>query len=98
MFGEMPYQLGKSQECEWQIRGGHRLWTAPETVPDSYALDNVPVKATLDGDFISLLQAADPETMLRKEISIRIEDSGRSLSPIASKTPDRNRASFLPGP
>lgn len=76
LFAEMPYQLGKSGESEWQIRGGHRLWTAPETVPDSYALDNSPVKVTLDGDFISLLQPIEPETQLRKEISIRVENSG----------------------
>ncbi len=79
MFAEMPSELGQSGESEWRMRGGHRLWTAPEKVPDSYAPDNLPVKATLDGDFISLLQAADPVTMLRKEISIRIEDSGEIL-------------------
>lgn len=79
LFAEMPDQLGKSGENAWQIRGGHRLWIAPETVPDSYALDNGPVKVTLDGDFISLLQPVEPETFLRKEVSVRIEDSGEVI-------------------
>lgn len=79
LFAEIPDQLGRSGEPYWQARGGHRLWIAPETVPDTYALDNGPAKVTLDGDFISLLQSVEPETQLRKEISIRIEDSGEIL-------------------
>jgi hypothetical protein len=79
LMAELPDQLGKSEEPTWQIRGGHRLWAAPETVPDTYALDNSPVKVTLDGGFISLLQPIEPETKLRKEISIRMEDSGEVL-------------------
>ncbi len=61
------------------LRGGHRLWIAPEVAPDTYALDNGPLKVTLEEGFISLLQPVEPETQLQKEISIRIEDSGEIL-------------------
>lgn len=79
LFAELPGHLGKSGEPWWMFRGGHRLWIAPEVKPDTYALDNSPVKVTVDGDFLSLLQAVEPETSLQKEISIRIEDSGEIL-------------------
>lgn len=36
-------QLGTSNEEEWRIRGGHRLWIAPEDEVISYHLDNSPV-------------------------------------------------------
>src|SRR5882757_10175999 len=50
LFKEFKEQLGKSGEKAWQARGGHRLWIAPEAVPESYALDNTPVKAGVKGD------------------------------------------------
>ena len=40
---EYADQLGKSGEKDWQIRGGHRLWHAPEAQPHTYFPDNAPV-------------------------------------------------------
>lgn len=76
MFAEFPDQLGKSGETWWVMRGGHRLWIAPEVVPETYALDNGPVKASFDGQNITLLQPVEPETSLQKEISIRLNADG----------------------
>src|SRR5271170_499698 len=42
VFCEFPEQMGGTGEKEWMIRGGHRLWTAPEG-DHSYAADNDPV-------------------------------------------------------
>ena len=39
-------QLGSSGELEWRIRGGHRLWLAPEDPTLSYHLDNGPAAWT----------------------------------------------------
>ncbi|QVL34858.1 hypothetical protein KIH39_06060 [Telmatocola sphagniphila] len=36
--------LGKSGEEEWQIRGGHRFWLAPEDCTRTYYADNSPIK------------------------------------------------------
>src|SRR5262249_49134090 len=41
---EVDAQIGKSGEREWMIRGGHRLWHAPEEIKRTYELDNSPVK------------------------------------------------------
>ena len=43
VFGELPEQMGGTSEKKWMIRGGHRLWVAPEEKPKSYELDNVPI-------------------------------------------------------
>jgi hypothetical protein len=76
LFVEIQDQLGKSGEPWWVMRGGHRLWIAPEVKPDTYALDNGPVKATVVNGSISLLQPVEPETGLQKEITVDYESSG----------------------
>ena len=76
LFVEIPDQLGKTGEAWWAMRGGHRLWAAPEIKPDTYALDNSAVQATLHGGAITLLQPVEVETGLQKEISLEYEESG----------------------
>ncbi len=76
LFVELPNELGKSGEAWWMGRGGHRLWVAPETIPDTYALDNGPVKATVNGNRLTLLQPVEPETALQKEISVELSPEG----------------------
>ncbi len=78
LFYECTAQLGNTGEPWWMIRGGHRLWVAPETVPETYALDNVPVEASvLSDNTISLLGGVEAETKLRKEMTITLEEDGR---------------------
>lgn len=36
--------MGGTGEAEWQIRGGHRFWLAPEDLTRTYFADNRPVK------------------------------------------------------
>lgn len=76
LFAELAGQIGKSGESYWMGRGGHRIWTAPEVVPDTYALDNGPVKATVTDERITLLQPVEPETGLQKEISVEFTPTG----------------------
>src|SRR5580658_10970113 len=42
--------MGGTGEKEWQIRGGHRFWLAPEDLTRTYFADNRPVKWTSIGD------------------------------------------------
>jgi len=76
MFIEMPGHMGGSAEPYWMARGGHRLWVAPEVMPDTYALDNNPVTATVTEERITLLQAVEPETGLQKEMTIEFTSTG----------------------
>jgi hypothetical protein len=79
VFVEYKDQLGKSGEDKWMARGGHRLWAAPESIPDTYALDNSPIKATVHGSSITLTEPAEKETGLVKEMTIELADSGSDV-------------------
>ncbi len=72
MFKEFVDQLGRSGESSWQPRGGHRIWIAPEMLPETYALDNSPVHATLLDKGIELTQPVERETGLEKTILVEL--------------------------
>src|SRR5260370_41943898 len=40
LFKEFPDQLGKSMEKKFQLRGGDRVWKAPEDPVATWATDN----------------------------------------------------------
>ena len=79
IFKEFKEQLGKSGEKEWQARGGHRIWIAPEQVPESYALDNSAIKAVVKGDSIEMTEAVEKETGLEKQIIVRLAPTGSAV-------------------
>jgi len=72
MFATMAAELGKKGEKDWKIRGGHRLWHAPEMPGRSYQPDNGPIVATkLPGDKgVRLDQPIEEKTGIRKSITI----------------------------
>ncbi len=45
VFATMADEQGGQGEEHWCLRGGHRLWLAPEEKPLTYELDNRPVEA-----------------------------------------------------
>jgi len=59
LFAEIPEQLGKKGEKTWQIRGGHRFWTAPEN-DESYSPDNEPVTYRAADRAIEITSPATP--------------------------------------
>jgi len=75
LLKEIPEELGKSGEKEFKLRGGHRLWVAPENLKTSWAVDNGPVTATMQADTLTLAQPLD-SAGIEKRISIRMSDSG----------------------
>jgi hypothetical protein len=76
VFKEFGDQLGGGGEATWQPRGGHRIWIAPEIVPDTYALDNGPVRATFRDDSIELTQGVELETSLEKTMVVQLSPDG----------------------
>lgn len=77
VFKEFSEQLGRSGEPTWQVRGGHRLWTAPEDLTRTYALDNEPVEAPVIRDNVALIrQRPDSAHGIQKEIEIKFEPKG----------------------
>ncbi len=76
---EFDGQLGRSGERDWQPRGGHRLWIAPEDRVKSYAPDNAPVDIALTADSIVATEPVEPLTGLEKQIAVRMAPAGTSI-------------------
>ena len=68
LFKEVPEELGRSGEPTWQLRGGHRIWVAPEDPYLTYAPDNGPVEVAGNGDVIEATQPVEPTTGLVKQL------------------------------
>lgn len=52
-------------EENWYIYGGHRLWTSPESWPESYTPDNSPVKYEIKGN--SVVFTPEPRTKVGEQ-------------------------------
>lgn len=62
---------------EWKPYGGHRLWIAPENMPNSYAPDNSPVKyETKNNSAVHLIQPLEPVSQTQKEMTVTLEKEG----------------------
>ncbi len=63
-----------STEEGWRLRGGHRLWVAPES-EKVYAPDNDPISYGFEGDTLVLTQKADARLGAVKSFRISMQDS-----------------------
>src|SRR6516225_10413308 len=72
VFKEYTEQLGKSGEELFQLRGGDRVWKAPEDPVATWAPDNVPVEISVTRNGLIARAPVEPLTHLRKEIEIRM--------------------------
>ena len=80
LFKEFTGQLGKSGEDKFQLRGGDRVWKAPEDPVATWAPDNVPVEISVSGNGLIARAPVEPLTHLRKEIEIRMADRGTGVT------------------
>jgi hypothetical protein len=95
VFKEYDDQMGRSGESEWIIRGGHRLWTAPEDTTRTYALDNAPITYERVGDGIRLVSADDPQYGIRKEIDLTLAPRGSQVKLVHRITNTGSQATEL---
>jgi hypothetical protein len=72
LFCNVADELGGRGEPDWKIRGGHRLWHAPENPARTYLPDNVPVTAEKlpRGAGLRLTQAVEEKNGIAKSIVI----------------------------
>ena len=82
LFKEFADQLGKSGEEKFQLRGGHRVWKAPEDLVATWAPDNVPVEIQVTATGIIAREPVEPLTKLQKEIELRMAESGARMTVI----------------
>jgi hypothetical protein len=96
VFKEYPEQLGKTGEPDWQIRGGHRLWTGPEDLTRTYAPDNGPVAYKEQGfDTVRFTPAPDREHGVQKEIEVRLASTGSRVTVVHTVKNIGDRHTFL---
>jgi hypothetical protein len=90
-------QMGGTGEAEWQIRGGHRFWLAPEDLTRTYFPDNRPVKYEAIGPHAARIIAPPEEehgvqkTMelklgtkgTRVEVVLRVTNTGKNPTELA---------------
>ncbi|WP_446742046.1 hypothetical protein [Silvibacterium acidisoli] len=80
LLKEFEEQLGKSGETEFQIRGGNRVWKAPEDEVATYAPDNVPVEITVTPKGLIARAPVEPSTGLQKEMEISFGPTGSKVA------------------
>lgn len=84
-------QLGQSGEDSFVIRGGHRVWVAPEDSLITYHWDNQPVTydRAEDGEVV-ISSVQDEPIHIQKDLGIRLAESG-------TRTVIRHRVTNLGG-
>ena len=80
LFKEFPEQLGKSGEQKFQLRGGHRVWKAPEDPIATWAPDNVPVQIQITQQGLVAREPVEPLTGLQKEMEIALAPEGTDVT------------------
>ncbi len=80
VFKNYDEMMGKSGESSWMIRGGHRLWAAPEDTTRTYALDNGPVSyKELGLGHVRFTPAPESAFGLQKELDITLAPTGSQV-------------------
>jgi hypothetical protein len=91
LFKEFADQLGGTREEKHQLRGGDRVWKAPEDPIATWTPDNVPVEITITGNGLIARAPVEPLTSLQKEIEVRMAASGTEVTVVHRIT---NRSLF----
>jgi hypothetical protein len=79
-FKEYPEQLGGTGEEKFQLRGGDRVWKAPEDPVATWAPDNVPVEIRVTPTGLVAREPVEPLTGLQKEIEVAMAASGTGVT------------------
>jgi hypothetical protein len=77
---EFPDQIGKTGETDFQLRGGDRVWKAPEDPIATWAPDNVPVTVQITPNGVIAREPVEPLTGLQKEIEVSLASSGTTVT------------------
>lgn len=81
VLGECPEASVETEWGEFKPWGGHRLWTAPEAMPRSYAPDNDAVEVLSEGErAVRLVGAVEAHTGVRKEIAVALDATGSGVT------------------
>lgn len=80
LLGEIQSDLGRAGEREWKLRGGHRLWVAPEDPRRTYVPDNTALEPRVDGAVVRVTAPADAEFGLERTMVIALDPHGTDVT------------------
>jgi len=80
LLAEMPDAALETPLGTYHFRGGHRLWCAPESLPDTYAPDNDGLKEDKFEGGVRLIGKPEPSTGIVKMIEIRLSPVQAALT------------------
>ncbi len=80
LFKEYEDQLGGANEPEWQLRGGHRIWAAPEDAKRTYATDNAPISVEVSGGVLKATSNIEADSGLEKQMEIHLAPTGTTVT------------------
>jgi hypothetical protein len=80
LFKEFADQLGKSSEQKFQLRGGHRVWKAPEDPIATWSPDNVSVQVQITPQGLVAREPVEPLTGLQKEMEVALAPEGSDVT------------------
>ena len=66
--------------AQWENYGGHRLWIAPESLPETYYPDNLPVEYTIDGNSVLFKQKPQKENGIEISIEVIMDNKKPEMS------------------
>jgi hypothetical protein len=79
MLGECADDKTETELGEFRPYGGHRLWTAPEAMPRSYAPDNDPVEFEFRNErAIRLVPPVEKWAGVQKELEVELDGKGNA--------------------
>jgi hypothetical protein len=79
VFKEFADQMGRTGEERFQLRGGSRIWKAPEDPIATWAPDNVPVEITPTPTGLIARAPVETVSSLQKEIEVSMAPSGTEV-------------------
>jgi hypothetical protein len=80
LFAELPdATLDYPGEGTFYLRGGHRLWHAPEDPQRTYIPDNDPVVMEDVPGGVRIIQPVEAQTGIRKSITVTLPDDGAQV-------------------
>ncbi|MBR5542562.1 MAG: hypothetical protein IKU65_00495 [Oscillospiraceae bacterium] len=95
VFFEQPDDMTDLTTPEgWRIRGGHRMWLAPEGNFD-YFPDNAPIKYEISDDCITLTQEEDPWLSVIKSFVIKLDGAKLHITHKVTNTAKEARTCSL---
>ena len=72
LFKNYDAEMGGTGEKDWKLRGGHRVWVAPERKSYTYELDNHPVEIERHAGGLTATARVNPETGLQQSMTLHM--------------------------